>query len=308
MNYQVMQLNTVWNKDPKLGGLSFVESERDIPFAIKRIYCLYKTEENQHRGIHAHKKNWQLLFCPYGAIDIVLTDGEETQTIQLDNPSKGLVLKPGLRWDIIWRHDDSVLCVAVSGYCDPSECVNNFGDNLLNKKGSDANERSDMRDGATQARTGNVLDVKMLEFPFVFPTAVCSDTTDASTRSIVVEGKKDIPFEIRRIFFIFGEGNVGFVRGKHANRKSEFVLFNVSGQSKVKVIDEDLSEAVYELNEPKDAVYLPRMIWKEMYDFTSDAVLVVVTNEYYDAGEYVRDFGAFAEEIREMKKDWKSLK
>ena len=83
-----------------------------------------------------------------------------------------------------------------------------------------------------------------------------------------IEGKKDIPFEIKRIFYIFGKGNVGLVRGKHANRKSEFVLFNVSGQSKVKVIDEKNREIIYELSRPQEAVYLPRMVCIDMYDFT----------------------------------------
>lgn len=141
----------------------------------------------------------------------------------------------------------------------------------------------------------------MLKFPYAFPSNALCDQADAVSRSIMIEGLKDVPFEIRRIFYIYGEGNVGLIRGKHANRKSEFVLFNISGRSKVKVIDEDLSETVYELNEPRDAVYLPRMIWKEMYDFTSDSVLMVVTNEYYDVTEYVRDFEMFAEEIRGMK-------
>ncbi len=134
MNYQIMHLNTVWNKDPKLGGLSFVESERDIPFAIKRIYCIYKTEENQHRGFHAHKKNWQLLFCPYGAIDILLTDGKKTETISLDKPSKGLVLNPGLWREMIWKHDDSVLCVAASEYYDPDEYIRNYDEYLSYRK------------------------------------------------------------------------------------------------------------------------------------------------------------------------------
>ena len=125
MKYQIMSLNTVMNKNPKLGGLSFVESERDIPFAIKRVYCIYKTEENQHRGFHAHKKNWQFLFCPYGAIDIILNDGEETQTITLDDPSKGLM---------VWKHDDSVLCVAASEYYDPDEYIRNYKEYLLYRK------------------------------------------------------------------------------------------------------------------------------------------------------------------------------
>ncbi len=134
MKYQIMHLNTVMNENPKLGGLSFVESEKDIPFAIKRMYCIYKTEENQHRGFHAHKKNWQLLFCPYGAIDIILNDGEETQTITLDDPSKGLVLNPGLWREMIWKHDDSVLCVAASEYYDPDEYIRDYDEYLLHRK------------------------------------------------------------------------------------------------------------------------------------------------------------------------------
>lgn len=115
-----------------------------------------------------------------------------------------------------------------------------------------------------------------------------------------VEGCKDIPFEIKRVFYIFGKGNVGTIRGKHSNRKSEFVLFNVKGKSKVKTIDENLNEVIYELNEPNEAVYLPKMVWKEMYDFTEDSVLMVLTNEYYDASEYIRDFDEFVKEMKKM--------
>lgn len=124
-------------------------------------------------------------------------------------------------------------------------------------------------------------------------------------RSFEIVGNRDVPFGIKRFFFIFGEGNVGLVRGRHANRRSEFVLFNVSGKSKVKVIDPDKNEETFELNKPNEGVYLPRMAWKEMYDFTTDSVLMAVTNEYYDAKEYVRDFQQFVEEMKhgEIKDD-----
>ena len=115
---------------------------------------------------------------------------------------------------------------------------------------------------------------------------------------IEVEGMRDIPFEIKRVFYIYGKGNVGMIRGKHSNRKSEFVLFNMKGKSKVKTIDENLNEMIYELNTPNQAVYLPKMVWKEMYDFSEDVVLMVLTNEYYDADEYIRDFNMFANELR----------
>ena len=131
--------------------------------------------------------------------------------------------------------------------------------------------------------------VKMLSFP---------ETNDGGV--VEVEGLRDVPFEIKRVFYIFGEGNVGTVRGKHSNRKSEFVLFNIKGKSKVKTIDEDLHEEIYELNQPNQAIYLPKMVWKEMYDFTEDSVLMVLTNEYYDAEEYIRNFDEFVVEMKEI--------
>lgn len=140
MKYEIVNLKTVTNEDEKLGGLTFIEAERDIPFAIKRIYCIYKTEENQHRGFHAHKKNWQLLFCPYGVIDIIITDGEEKRVVTLDHPSKGLVLYPGLWREMIWKQDDSVLCVAASEYYDSEEYIRSYDEYLQYRKevGNDA--------------------------------------------------------------------------------------------------------------------------------------------------------------------------
>lgn len=299
MVYQMIQLKTVWNKDSKFGGLSIIESERDIPFAIKRIYCIYETKDNQHTRFDVHEKDRQLLFCPYGAVDVMLTDETEKKIITLDNPSKGLIINSELCWEIIWKNDNSVLCVASSEYAGSEKNIQVY-DDLSNKKTEDKDKKT--IGGYCTSKIGNVLEVKKLKFSPAFLETNPNSSSGGTVKSIVVEGMKDVPFEIRRIFYIFGEGNVGYVRGRHANRKSEFVLFNISGRSKVKVIDEDLSKTVYELNEPRDAVYLPRMIWKEMYDFTPDSVLMVVTNEYYDAAEYVRDFDTFAEEIRELKK------
>lgn len=105
---------------------------------------------------------------------------------------------------------------------------------------------------------------------------------------VVVEAMKDVPFEIKRIFYIYGSDR-NVVRGKHANFRSEFVLINVSGQSKVKV-DDGNNTHIYELNKPHTGVYLPKLIWKEMYDFSDDSVLLVLASEHYDGTEYIRDY------------------
>ena len=114
---------------------------------------------------------------------------------------------------------------------------------------------------------------------------------------VVAEGMKDIPFDIKRIFYIYGtEENV--VRGQHANRKSKFVLINLVGQSKVRVKDGRGNEAVFCLNRPHSGIYLPPMVWKDMYDFSEDSVLLCLSSEYYDSNEYIRDYDDFVEAIR----------
>ena len=126
-------------------------------------------------------------------------------------------------------------------------------------------------------------EVKMLQF---------RKLGDERGRLVVVEGGQDIPFEIKRVFYMYGS-DPDVVRGKHANRRSEFILINVAGSSKVRVIDRSGNEMVISLNHPHTGVYLPAMVWKDMYDFSPDSVLLVLSNEHYDPNEYIRDFDEF---------------
>ena len=112
---------------------------------------------------------------------------------------------------------------------------------------------------------------------------------------VIIEGMKEIPFDIKRVFYIYGSQK-DVVRGKHANMRSEFVLINVQGTSKIKVTD-GRNEEIYDLNEPHSGVYVPRMLWKEMYDFSEDSILLVLSNEHYDKSEYINDFETYKEII-----------
>lgn len=132
-----------------------------------------------------------------------------------------------------------------------------------------------------------MMNVQMLEFP---------QHGDDRGHLVVVEGLKDVPFEIRRVFYIYGSDS-DVVRGCHANRKSEFVLINVAGQSKVRARDGLGNEAVFSINRPHTGLYLPKMIWKDMYDFSPDSVLLVLSSEPYDPQEYIRDYDEFVREV-----------
>ncbi|EOS30676.1 hypothetical protein C807_02217 [Lachnospiraceae bacterium 28-4] len=122
---------------------------------------------------------------------------------------------------------------------------------------------------------------------------------DTRGHLVVVEGMKDIPFDIKRIFYIYGSSPT-VIRGQHANRKTEFVLINVSGQSKVRVKDGKGNETVFVLNRPHTGIYLPKMVWKDMYDFSVDSVLLCLASEHYDAAEYIRDYQEFVKIVAQQ--------
>lgn len=129
--------------------------------------------------------------------------------------------------------------------------------------------------------------VKILDFP---------QRGDKRGHLVIAEGGIDIPFEIKRVFYIYGS-DADVIRGHHANRRSEFVLINVAGTSKVKVKDGEGNEKVFLLDRPHIGIYLPTMIWKDMYDFSDDSVLLVLSSEHYDPEEYIRDYEKFVKEI-----------
>ena len=124
------------------------------------------------------------------------------------------------------------------------------------------------------------------------------DLGDERGNLVVIEGDGvDIPFDIKRAFYIYGSDK-DVIRGQHANRKSEFVLINVAGESKVRVKDGEGNEVIYCLNRPHTGVYIPSMIWKDMYDFSEDSVLLCLASTNYDPDEYIRNYDEYVEIIR----------
>ena len=125
------------------------------------------------------------------------------------------------------------------------------------------------------------------------------DLGDERGNLVVIEGEgTDIPFDIKRVFYIYGSDST-VVRGQHANRETEFLLVNVSGNSKVKV-DNGIESAVIELNRPRMGLYLSAMLWKDMYEFSEDSVLLVLASRHYDEKEYIRDYSTYIQALKLM--------
>lgn len=112
------------------GYLSFFETKSDIPFDIKRIYYTYNVPVNMKRGMHAHKNLSQVLWCPYGLIEVVLDNGNNKKIFVLDSPDKLLIVGSGIWRDMYWKKEGSVLCVAASDYYNEDDYIRDYDEFL----------------------------------------------------------------------------------------------------------------------------------------------------------------------------------
>lgn len=108
------------------GELSFFESTHDVPFEFKRMYYISKVPEGTRRGFHAHKKLKQLLFCPYGRIQLILESKHGREEIELSDPSVGVVIEEPTWREMLWLQKDSVLCVAASEFYDVEDYIRDY--------------------------------------------------------------------------------------------------------------------------------------------------------------------------------------
>jgi len=108
---------------------------------------------------------------------------------------------------------------------------------------------------------------------------------------ISLEENKNIPFDIKRVYYIFNTVE-GIRRGFHAHKKLKQLLVCVSGSCKV-LLDDGKSKEEISLDNPSKSLLIESMIWREMFDFSPDCVLIVLANEVYDENDYLRDYQQF---------------
>ena len=112
---------------------------------------------------------------------------------------------------------------------------------------------------------------------------------------ISIESNKNIPFDIKRIYYIF-QTKLGVTRGKHAHKKLKQLAVCTSGSCKF-LLDDGNKKEIVELSKPDIGLYIGKLIWREMFDFSSDCVLMVIADGYYDEKEYLRNYEDFLKEV-----------
>ncbi|NMP16506.1 FdtA/QdtA family cupin domain-containing protein [Thalassotalea sp. Y01] len=112
---------------------------------------------------------------------------------------------------------------------------------------------------------------------------------------VILESMKNTPFVPQRIYFIY---NVSAEqrRGFHAHHKLQQMAFILKGECKI-LMDDGREKSIETLSDPKEGMLIEPMVWHEMYDFSDDCILMVLADEHYDEGDYIRDYQEFLQVV-----------
>lgn len=113
-----------------------------------------------------------------------------------------------------------------------------------------------------------------------------------------IEGEKDIPFQIKRVYYIT-RVNSEVTRGFHSHKKLHQVLLCLNGSIKIRV-KTPYEEEIVTLKDPSVGLYIGPLVWREMFDFSEGSVLLVLASDYYSEEDYIRDYNVYLEEAKKL--------
>lgn len=132
------------------------------------------------------------------------------------------------------------------------------------------------------------MNIELIEFP---------RHTDEYGSLVPIEESDTVPFDIKRVYYIYGVEN-GMRRGFHSHVNLEQVLICVSGNVKI-LVKTPWEEKEILLNDPQTGLYIGPMIWREMFDFSEDAVLLVLASDHYKVEDYIRGYDKYEKMARQ---------
>ena len=268
------------------GNLSFLENEKQIPFAIKRVHWIYDVPGGEERGGVAYKTTEEFIVAMSGSFDVVVRDGKQEWKFSLNRSYMGVYIPAGTWRSINNFSTNSVAVIAASAFYDPNDAVRDIKELITNDASAMPNEplRSMSRDKSlNEVKKYKVEDCKIVEL----------DRHHSQRKGdiSVVENGKEVPFGVKRIYYLYDVPG-GADRGGHAHKALYQLIIAASGSFTV-TLDDGTNTKAFTLNRPYQGLLIKPGIWRTLNDFSSGAVCVVLASEVYDANDYIRDYNDF---------------
>lgn len=269
------------------GNLSFAENNNQIPFSIKRTYWLYDVPGGVNRGGHAEKSNEELIIAMSGSFDITVDDGKETHTFTLNRSYYGLYIPKGY-WREIKNFSTNAIALEFGSIpYDEKDYIRDYDEFLAYAKSEHDNNSAtivvDEKAIVPKAKEYNVFDCSVIEFD--------RHHSNRKGNLTVVENGKTLPFDVKRAYYLYDVPG-GESRGSHAHRDLEQLMVAVSGSFTVTLNDGKCKRS-FTLNRPYQGLYIKPGLWRDLDDFSSGSVCMVLASEVYQAEDYIRDYDEF---------------
>lgn len=272
------------------GNLSFAENNNQIPFEIKRTYWLYDVPGGITRGGHAEKNNEELVIAISGSFEIYVDDGNESKTFTLNRSYYGLYIPKGLWREIKEFSSNSVALEFGSIPYDLDDYIRDYDEFQQYAKTQQSSDKEKKRidDTIKSVKDNNVYNVFDC-------TIVELDKHHSNRRGnlTVVENGQTLPFDVKRVYYLYDIPG-GESRGAHAHKELSQLIIAASGSFRVTLDDGKVKRSFF-LNRPYQGLYVKPGIWRDLDDFSSGAVCMVLASDVYDKEDYIRDYNEFIE-------------
>lgn len=274
------------------GNLSFAEQLNHIPFEIKRTYWIYDVPGGEERGWHAFKENQEFIVALSGALDVVVDDGENKKTYTLNRSYYGLYIPQGL-WRTIENFSTNSLALEFgSMHYDVADYIYDYDEYLKYRKIEKFKssrvqgvEPLKQLEPLEPVRKYNVFDCSMVELD--------RHHSDRKGNLTVVENGQTLPFDVKRVYYLYDVPG-GENRGAHAHKELSQLMIAASGSFTV-TLDDGKCKRSFFLNRPYQGLYVKPGMWRDLEDFSSGAVCMVLASDVYKKEDYIRDYKEFLE-------------
>ncbi len=267
------------------GNLSFAENNNQIPFAIKRTYWLYDVPGGIARGGHAEINNEELIIALSGSFDILVDDGIRQKTFTLNRSYYGLYIPKGL-WREIKDFSTNALALEFGSISyDDRDYIRDYDEFLRFSKNPvfaiipPVDKPEKLNDNSKY----DVFDCTMVELD--------KHHSDRKGNLSVIENGKLLPFDVKRVYYLYDVPG-GENRGAHAHKELSQLIIAASGSFTVTLNDGKCKRSFF-LNRPYQGLYVKPGMWRDLEDFSSGAVCMVLASDVYKKEDYIRDYSEF---------------
>ena len=269
------------------GNLSFAQNYDQIPFEIKRTYWLYDVPGGIARGGHAEIENEELVIALSGSFEIMVDDGKHQKTFTLNRSYHGLYIPKGL-WREIREFSTNALALEFGSILyNPNDYIRNYEAFKAYRNAEKSfyldSTKVMPEDLQIQKQMYNVFDSTVIELE--------KHHSDRRGNLTVIENGSSFPFDVKRVYYLYDVPG-GESRGSHAHRNLEQLIVAASGSFKV-TLDDGTYKRTFFLNRPYQGLYVKPGMWRDLEDFSSGAVCMVLASDVYRADDYIRSYDDF---------------